>query len=337
VSFTIAIFTFSVGKSASDTQTNKQHKYNPEYNKVINFSEIKELSVDKLIEDLKGQNVSIYMVKNQDKSNIKIKTYLKTDGIFIEETMKDGNAFNKDDFNSKENKVISTTTVEEEDLTLQYFDKEERLQQFKLNKVGESSDRDEYIIMPYQLFEEIYGTINLNDSSLTFVVSGYGYEIELFTKRMEEITQNLPSKGYISLKDYNIYNTSKEARMAGSILVLIIGVTIINSIGISSIWVESRKKEIIMRKIMGATDFRISLLFFGELSIICTISIVLALTFQMILNKLTGGYIMNMELNMNISNVIYSIILTVGLAFSVAIPFIKGLKEIQPIEIIREE
>ncbi|MGL4772082.1 MAG: FtsX-like permease family protein, partial [Clostridium sp.] len=103
------------------------------------------------------------------------------------------------------------------------------------------------------------------------------------------------------------------------------------------IWVESRKKEIILRKIMGATDFKISLLFFGELFIICMASIIIALLGQLILKTATGGMVMNLDLSMSVSNIIYSILLTGIMSLIIAVPFLSDLKKIQPIEIIRED
>ncbi|MGL4774766.1 MAG: hypothetical protein ACRC2K_14475, partial [Clostridium sp.] len=257
--FTLAIFTFSVGKSATDSQKSKYLKYNPKYNKVLVFNEVEGFTMEGLMESLKYEQVSIQLVKKVDNTTVKYKTYAKTDGIFVEESMTSGNSFGKDDFNKKKNEVIATSAVKDEELKVAYVNNDGKRIETQLNKVGESYDRDGFVTMPYPLYKESFGEVNLNDSSVTIVMAGYEYELDKATKAIQKEIEKRGLKGYMKTKDYIPYNTSKDSSMTKAILALIIGVTIVNSVGISTIWVESRKKEIILRKIMGATDFKISL------------------------------------------------------------------------------
>lgn len=327
--FTLAIFTFSVGKSASDSQRARFIKYDSKYNKILDASDCKDLTIDELLNAIKTSKVSLQVIRKVDDSNIKIKTYVKTDGYFSEEIMLEGEAFKRGDFLVDENMVIKTSTISEKDLILKGLNGEE----IKLNDVGSSYDRDSYIVMPSPLYEKIFGKVNLYDLNTTLVISGDLYELDLAFKNIQAIK----SGQGIKYSDYEIFDSSKDSVLSKSLIYGIIFITMINSIGISNIWVESKKKEIIMRKVVGATDFQISKMFFGELIIIATVSVILALSLQKLIGVFTGGMLLNLNITIGFGNVLASVFLTVIMAFVVAIPFLSDIKKIQPIEIIREE
>lgn len=338
IAFSIAIFTFSVGKSATDSQKKAYLKYDPTKNKVLNFSKSEGYTLDMLKENLKKQNVSIMLVKKQDSSDVKIKTYMQTNGLFTEETMLKGETLTKEDFEGNGDKVIVSSIVKDDDLTLSYYNKDYKLQSKSLEKQGEYYDKEGVIVMPYSLYKSIYEENDIKDINQKIVISAKGeYELDLAYKTVQEEAKKINASNVVKMSDYAAFNSSKESSLIKAVLILIVLVTMINSAGISTIWVQERKKEIIMRKIMGATDRDIAKLFFGELMAVSALSIVIALVVQFILVLITGGKLLNFDISMHLGNIIYSILITVAMALIVALPFYDDLKEIQPIEIIREE
>lgn len=338
IAFSIAIFTFSVGKSATDSQKKAYLKYDPTKNKVLNFSKTEGFTLDMLNETLKSQNISIMLIKKQDSSPVKLKTFTQTKGIFTEETMLNGETLTKEDFEGNGQKVIVSSVVKDEELTLNYYNKVGELKNKTLEKQGEYYDKEGVIVMPYSLYKSINEDIDINDVNQKIVISAQGeYELNLALTSVQKEAKNINSENIVTMSDYTAFNSSKESSLIKAVLVLIILVTMINSAGISTIWVQERKKEIIMRKIMGATDRDIAKLFFGELMAVSGLSVVIALVVQFVLVLITGGKLLNFDISMHLGNIIYSILITVAMALIVALPFYSDLKEIQPIEIIREE
>lgn len=338
IAFSIAIFTFSVGKSATDSQKKAYLKYDPGKNKVLNFSKCEGVTLEMIKEALKDQNISIMLIKKQDNSPVKLKTYMQTRGIFIEENMLSGDALTKEDYEGDLNKVIASSIVKDEELNISYYDKEDKLQSKVLEKQGEYYDKEGIILMPFALYKSVNEASNIKDVNQKIVLAGEGeYELSLALKTLEKKAKDVNENNIVTMSDYTVFNSSKESSLIKAVLFLIVCVTMINSAGISTIWVQERKKEIIMRKIMGATDKDIAKLFFGELIAVSALSIVIALLVQFILVLLTGGKLLNFDITMHVGNIIYSILITIVMALVVALPFYSDLKEIQPIEILREE
>lgn len=67
---------------------------------------------------------------------------------------------------------------------------------------------------------------------------------------------------------------------------LIIFLIILNSISVSSNWIENRKKEIFIRRLVGATEKRIAIMLFKDFFLISTSSYIVALLLAMIVSKL---------------------------------------------------
>ncbi|WP_333860503.1 ABC transporter permease [Clostridium sp.] len=119
------------------------------------------------------------------------------------------------------------------------------------------------------------------------------------------------------------------------ISVLIYLISLINSINITSYWINDRKFEIGVRKAFGHTNFNIASLLFLEIILINLVSCLLSLLIQLILNCFTEN-ILGYTTKVYVTNFIISLIVIFVSSFITSIiPIYKSLK-IEPIEVINK-
>ncbi|NMA65962.1 MAG: ABC transporter permease [Clostridiaceae bacterium] len=74
-------------------------------------------------------------------------------------------------------------------------------------------------------------------------------------------------------------------------IVLIIFLVLLNSISVATNWIENRKKEIYVRKLVGATNRQISLMLFVQFMFLITLSYLPAMLMGMVLSKINTQFI----------------------------------------------
>lgn len=333
-SYTFAILTFSVGNSAITSEKLKTKNFNINNNQIISFVECNvEISSEELLEIIKDCKVSVTLFKYQDinGNNIEMTTELKSDGYFYSPDMKIGEYFTKDDFKSSEEIAVFSPTVKLNDGTLKLNT------DINLKSKGVTYERAAKIIMPYKLFFDYFEINNISNGSLAIIINGSENSVNLSIHKLNEYVNSIDANSKISSSPYTIKDVGYESNILYKSSFFIILITIINSISISSLWVEEMKNEIVLRKVFGARDSDIFKTFFLELAIISIIAMLLSMLIQWILSLVTGGYIFNIDLRLHFNNVIYSFILAIVTAFGSALPAFKYLVKVQPANILRED
>lgn len=341
ISYTITILTFSVGISAINSQKLKIKKGSVEYNRSIvfdvkeNVENVKEINSEDIIAILEKNNVSTILKRYKD-DGIAVETYLTINGEFYKEDMKNGEYFTKEDFKSNKNKaVFSNTFIGEKAIDLVKDNGE--IETIKFTNAEISYEKEAKMTIPVAMFKRFKGGINFNDMGLQLIINGEKVELEKTIKEIKSYIETNNKNHTVSVYDYMTFDRDEEWRALLRTTILIIFVTLINSIGIAYLWIESRKKEIVLRKVVGALNFDVTKIFFLELFKIAIISMFTAILSQFIISFLTGGYVLDMNIKMSFINIIASFVITIGTTLITSIPFLIYLMKVQPVEMLREE
>lgn len=342
LSYTFAILTFSIGKSAITSQEIKAQNYSVDNNKSIVFKGDSKLSVDELLTLLKDDKVSILLMQklgSSDNKDINIETQVKTDGLFYKEDTKEGDFFEKDDFKSKDSIAVVSSTVPTENnkLKVEYRGSDNEIKSEELECKGMTYQRAVIATVTNDLFFRATGNKELFNSEFLIILNGKEDALVKAINKIENHIKAINKDNLLEVKGYSRGEKSYEAQLLYQASFFIVLITIINSISISSLWVEDRKKEIILRKVMGAKSYDIVKMFFGELTIISLIAVVLAISMQGIVSLISGGYVGNIDIRLHLNNFIFSFILAIVTAYLSALPAFKHLTKIQPAEVLREE
>lgn len=331
ISFTFAILTFSVGSSIVSNEKYLALKFNPSKNKELHFNVTSDIKISAITEILKNENITLKLYFYDKDKHLQISTEFISNSFSLIPDMKSGNAFTLEDFNSSESIGISSSSIEDISLDLKGLTTERT----SINRTGTFYQLSNEVIVPKKTFLKLLNNHNINFSPLFCLISGeekdVASSIALINNYIKELDSNnkLDSYGYIR-EDRSL---ESAALFQASIIIIII--TLINSVILSSLWVESNKKEIALRKAIGAKDNDIFLMFFGELSALSFISAILALSIHYLITLVNNGYIFNLNISLNISTFIYSLILSIATAFIVALPVIKKVSKLQPSILLR--
>lgn len=340
ISYTFTILTFSIGVSAINSQKLKMKKSSGDYNKNLIFelkedaTEDEQLNKDDIVNILEKENVSTILKRSQNKGNV-VETYATTNGEFYKEDMKKGEYFIKEDFKSNKKKaVFSNTFVGDKELKINDNGEQKTI---KFNNEEISYEKESKVTVPVKIFEKFQDGINFNDPTMITVINGEKEDLDKAINSLNSYIKNNANNFSVKVYDYITYDREAEWNALLRTTVLIIFVTLINSIGIAYLWIESRKKEIILRKVVGANNLEVGMIFFKELFKIAIVAMIMSLILQYILSITTGGYILDMNIKMNFINIISSFFITIGTTLVTSIPFLVYLTKIQPVEMLREE
>lgn len=338
LSFTIAIFIFSIGNSAISSERRKLNKFSEKNNKILSFSLREKLTLDELKRFLGDDKITIILKKNLDGTAIYIESYLKTDGYFYEEDMKKGKFFTKEEFESLENKVIKTERSKLKDnIEVKYVNSQGKDKTLKTTSIGTIFSKENKIVAPAKVFLDVFEDIDLNDSDLKIIMAGDEKELEKSIGNIKKHIKDINTENELEVNDYLISNKSEEGRVLKIMSYLVVLVAVINSFGICSLWIDSREKEIVMRKVVGATNIEILKIFFKDLGKIATISLFVALGGQAILSFALDGYFMLINIKITAVNIVYSIMFTIFITLLTTIPFLKKINKLSLVEMLKED
>lgn len=334
ISFTIGMLIFSLGSSAIVSEQNRNKEYNPENNKGISFENYIGVTFNEVKEVIDEENISAEIRYADYERTLGIETRILSKGKELKLDMKSGKCFTPDELKNNENNGIYSSRLDDE-IEVTSFDKKIKN---KINKVASYYDIQRIVIIPNQLFENLYG--NEDMINLSTILQGDPDEIQRVINKLEEKFKDKKdedSKEGMEVVKIELNLSGEEGKVLYNASILIFVITIINSISISSLWVKGRKKEIVLRKVMGANDKDIAKIFFGELVIIALISLILATIIQQILVMITGGFISNIDMRINIKTLLFSFGIAIITAFSVSIPSLMYISKVQPAEMLKEE
>lgn len=335
LAFTIGILIFLIGNSAIMSEKSRIEDFASKNQKAINFQNYEDIKFSEVFKFLeKRTDLSTTFRKVNYSKEFALETRFLSKNEELQLDMKSGICFTKDQLKDNGNTGIYSTRFDNE-IEENVFGTDKNI---KINKVGSYYETDRLIQIPNKLFEELYKDdmvtnvhiiVRGNEDTIQKLVSDLEYK---FKDRKISGSQN-----GIVLKKVELITDLAESKALQSSSIFIFIITIINSISISSLWVKNRKKEIVLRKVFGAKNIDIVKIFFGELTIISLISVSLALIIQKILFLITTGFIASIDLSFNVTSFLYSIMVSVLVAFLTAIPSLRNISKIQLAEMLKEE
>ncbi|MGL5087302.1 MAG: ABC transporter permease, partial [Clostridium sp.] len=278
--------------------------------------------------------LSIILSKPYSDKDVGLETRLLQKNEKFKLDMKSGTSFDRDTLKDDGNNGIYSSRLDEE-FVQDIIGTEESI---KISKIGSYYQTDRIVIVSNKLFEKLYKNISIKE--ILICVKGDTKAIKNLVVTLEKKFENKKrdnAEGDILETSMPTVENLVESKTLYKASILIFIVTIINSISISSLWVKNRKKEIVLRKVFGAKNKDIVKIFFGELALISLVALILAVIIQQILVNTTIGFISNIDLRLNFESLIYSIIVSIGVAFLTAIPSVRHISKVQPAEMLKED
>ncbi|MGL4109842.1 FtsX-like permease family protein [Clostridium sp. LP20] len=334
LSFTLSILIFSLGSSATISQNNRAKAFNSDNNKFLVFIHTNNISLSEVVNVFKDEKVTIILEKEINEKGIIVQSIVARNGEEFYLDLKEGGQVFNSSLLSTNNSAIFSTRIKEDELILNSSVENKAL---TLKKEFSVFDIQKSVILPYETFEQLYDKKDMNQSNVNVIIRG---EVNTLSNAVDMLDKYLKSKDEnfkLITSPYLSDNKSIEGEALHKATFFVVLITIINSISISSLWVKSRKKEIVLRKVLGAEDKDIAKIFFGELVIIAIASLILALGIQYILAINTNGFISTVDVRLHKGNFISSFMLAIFSAFIVTLPSLKFISKVQPIEMLREE
>lgn len=334
LSFTFAILTFSVGNSAINQQKEKAKKYTKENNIIVSFIECSDISMDEIIDLLENIDITISVSKYEIDIGVEIATVLQMKSFDIKEDMITGNFYTIKDFKKDKIGGIYSNILANKDIEVNSSVYGKKI---NIIKDGVFYDNKAKIIVTNKTFENLYDLENINQNNFSILLSGEKDKLEIGYSLLNEYIKNKDNKNNLLKFPYLLDDRSIEGEALYSAAILILLITLINSVTLSSLWVETRKKEIVLRKAFGAENKDIARLFFYELIFISIIATLLALITQYFICLFTDGYIYNVSIKLTANNFIYSSVVAILTAFMASIPSLMYLQKVQPVDLLRED
>lgn len=334
LAYTFAILTFSIGTSAITSEKNKVENFNKNNNTVVSFLDNNlDITSKVLLDIVKNDEVTVKLSTYQNiNGNItELITDIKSNGIPYTPDMKSGVYFTQTDFESSDEIAIFSSTV---NLSNEIY----RLNKdIKLKSKGILYERKSQIIVPNKVFFAFMDTDYLSIPNIVVFINGNESSVNSAITNIENYINVNGNISSIKIAPYVIEDVSYEAENLYKSSFLIVLITIINSISISALWVEEMKKEIVLRKVVGAKNYDIFKLYFTELTIISLLAFIASMLIQLTLTLLTNGYIYGINISLHLNNILYAFIVAITIAYASALPSFIYLTKIEPTKLLREE
>jgi putative ABC transport system permease protein len=342
IAYTLAILSFSIGNSVVEQQKLKVKYINSENNKLLSFKNCDDFNVLDLKQLLENEDITLEVFKtiNLNKGeSFSLSTNLLNRGLKPFINMKTGSYFTEEDFDSNSNIAIfsSSIDVSNNKYAFKVIQEDVAPKNILLNGKGISSERASKIIVPNKLFLECIEDTKLNYNNLSIKINGEQAAISRAISKIEAKLKEKYSVGKLEVYPYITEDNSEESQYLFRISLMIIIIILLNSINISALWTERRKKEIVLRKVLGATNKDIFNMLFGELTIIALISLILALVGQAILYNFGNANITGINIALYKSNFYYALVLALTTAYVSALPVYIYLLKMQPAQVLLEE
>lgn len=326
LSFTAGILIFSIGNSAIVSQQKVAEQFNPNNNKILTFINYEGVTLKEVSDIIKNQNVTLLIQVVEEESRTGIQTMFLPEGEELRVDMKAGSILSKEELKGNGSNAIYSSRINEE----------LEVNSIKLNKVGAYYEKMRRIIISNGLFMNLYGDREVLGTEV--ILRGEPNNIKNSIKALEVGLKNKNIKNGVEYFDLIIDDKGMEAKALYNVAALIFIITIINALSISALWVKNRKKEIVLRKVLGAKNIDIAKIFFGELLIIAILSFVIALIIQYVIAQTsTTGFIFNVDIRLNMKTLTKSFMIAIISSFTVALTSLKYISKIQLAEMLKGE
>jgi putative ABC transport system permease protein len=296
----------------------------------ISYKKLSDIS--NLMEDLQEEvdiNISNKLWERERKIEI-IGTY------FINEPLYNLNVKGRfiSNIECKSNKNI---VVIDEKLSSMCYERENKryinIDRMELEVVGEfkgSKDTNKRIYIPFDLFLEKYKDKATSDFS--FIV----FKTNINKEEIKNIIQNFIGEHGILVFNEDSFKLSDSILFYYSVIILL--VCCINIINFSCFWIRDRKREISLRKTVGAQNMHIWFLVFKDVLSITLIALIISILIQSIFTyAINRVEFLNLPISLSIDNLLYSSLFCVLLAFISTIPSYLIAIKTQPAVVLKGE
>ncbi|MGL5066232.1 MAG: hypothetical protein ACRC6T_00185 [Sarcina sp.] len=331
ISSSIIIFIFSLSISFVSHEIGKYKVNNPKYNKQITLPADSSIYLNDLYTALKNQNITIKLSK-YGLDDMLVQTYLNINEDFYNHDLIEGEMFSMENFREKNNLVVYSNTFNGAK-NLEVLTDTGKIEIIDLEELGRVYSNEGKMIISNPIFEKFIKYYNLSMAEVTIILSGEEKELQNSIEIIKGDLLKLDDE--IIVNDYFTYDTSSEWSTLMFSLILIFLITFSSTIGISYFLIKNIEKEIIVKKVVGATNFNIVKEFFIYFNKVNLISFAFAIVSHFILSLVTKGYLGNMNISISILNLFISFIFIMIFSAISIIPFLIYIMKIKPVVITR--
>lgn len=331
ISITIGLVLFMLASSSISNINKNFLKSEPSKNKVIQFEGEKDIQIKEILDELNKNKLTTCLAYYDFDKNHILKTIVQFDGNDMSEDMSYGEFFTKEEFkNSDKSEGIYAVNLADKD--------EVSISNQKISKRGKTYVPNGEIIIPEKLFyknskEE---DLKLNNRGYLVTIHGNEKEIENGVKGLEKLINN-KYKGTIMEVDGAVSDVNgEETRLFKNLVFAVIVIVTLNLIGTSYLLIENRKKDLVIRKVCGATDEAIFKLYFKYLFKTTMISFLISIVIQFIIIKITGGTIGDIDIRFTSNTILYSFLICIAFIIINILPVYSKLTKIDLVELLKE-
>ena len=332
IAFTLAVITFIISRNIIYNQRQNLKIYDKKYNKEILIDSKERFDIEEIKSILNNKKVRLELKYYDDLNNIFISNIVVDNYDVTYEKFIRGENFSEEEKESNKKIALISATLDNkgEEISFKY---KEVLKGLKVN--GVFNEINKTIILPSETFYNAIKTRKINDIYITSILSGETSDLLGAISDIEFYIKNKDKNAKINIFDYIKEDKEEEAKIYAEASFSIIFITILNSIGLTSLWISSRKRELAIRKAMGATNFKLMILYFKELFVLGILSVIFSLPLYLMIVKFTGGIIAGFDISFNLLVFLQSIISIFITAFLISVPSLIYLKRINPSNLLR--
>lgn len=340
IAYTLIIFSFSVGFSIVENQKLIIEKNNPNTNKVIVITS-NNIKLEDIIAIVNNEVITLnaQVDVNLNKSeSFKLTSNFINKRENLEDEIKIGEKFKKDDYTNKDNVAIFSSLMRLQDnkFKFSYADINGHIQEQQLISKGITYGTESKVLVNNNVFMDYIINCGLLARDIKLKINA---DKEDLVQIQSDISSNLKKIDSSAVIEFinDFQDDNEESGMLFKITFSILLIILLNSINITGLWVEKRKREIGIRKAVGATNNDLVKLLFKELLTIAIFSLLLVLIIQFILIKIDFFILFNLQVKMYFKNFIYSLLLAIIVSALTCLPAYYYLFKLQIIDVLSEE
>lgn len=306
------IESFKMANIPANGLTNNYHTFSiGEYRDKITKDKI---ILSDMLTFLKNQKSRLILLKESDS---KVFGVYSLDYTFSPNILS-GRTFSRDDFEKKTNTIIVSENIKDKCVEIDG----KRFYEFDANYfevIGIFKPSDNPIN------KDAIAYYNLSSSQLkskNIIYDNYifgRYQIDAGNKTSEIVNQ---LNNYCTVKvsrssaDNSLLERLQKTLSSQGLtllpIILIIVLILLNSVNLSSNWIENRKREIFVRRLVGATDKKISIMLLRDFFTIITISYIIVLLLSIMIHKIDLVILLNFRFSLETIFISYITTILVG-------------------------
>lgn len=334
VVFSLTILSFSIGNSIVRNEKIAAQKYISGNVKTLSIAASYPLTISEIEEIASKYKITFWTSFPDNDTGYFISSEIIKNSFSPIQQMKSGRGFTNEEIVGEENVAITSTATQiDGDFEVMYINNKK----YNFTTIGSYYGIVHEIFIPKQSFYDILEDEVVTNKTLFLWLGGEKEEIEKCTSEIKEFLLKFDENSQINSTTCNDFVSTTNGNFFNKASFSIIFIVLINSLNLSSLWIENRKKELAIRKAVGATDKEISRLFLKDLSIISCISTLIALALYLGLILITEGLLFNLNIMPTFISILSAIALTLGTAYIVSIFMLGQLNKLEASEVLRGE